>query len=98
MESLDCPDGAQSVPARNSSVGPLQAMAMLNDRFVVRMSEHFAERVSGAADPVGEAFRLALGRSPSEAEGRRLAEHAARHGLPDACRLILNLNEFMFLD
>ncbi|HZY90063.1 MAG TPA: DUF1549 and DUF1553 domain-containing protein, partial [Gemmataceae bacterium] len=72
MDALDCPDASQFAPVRSTSVTALQALALLNDRFMVRQSEHFAARV-GRAGPdlgkqVGAAFLLALGRPPSDAE------------------------------
>jgi hypothetical protein len=101
MDALDCPDASQFAPVRGSSVTALQALAMLNDRFMVRQSEHFAARVAAAGKDlnrqVEEAYRLALGRPPTAKEGAALSAYAARHGLANACRLLLNCNEFMFV-
>ncbi len=100
MDALDCPDASQFTAARASSVTVLQALAMLNDRFMVRMSEHFAKRVelAGPLDAqVGQACRLALGREPTDRERAALAGYAARHGMANACRLLLNCNEFLFV-
>jgi mono/diheme cytochrome c family protein len=100
MDALDCPDASQFAPVRSTSVTALQALAMLNDRFMVRQSEHFAARVAGAGDlraQVGRAFLLALGRPPTEKEIAGLSSYAARHGMANACRLLLNSNEFMFV-
>jgi hypothetical protein len=94
METLDCPDASQLTGARNVSVTPLQAMAVMNDRFVVRQSEHLAARVGG----VEGAYRAILQRRPSDAELRAVGDYAAKHGLANACRVLLNSNEFMFLD
>lgn len=94
METLDCPDASQLTGARNVSVTPLQAMAVLNDRFVVRQSEHLAAR----AGSVTEAFRLILGRAPTAEEEREVSRYAARHGLASSARMLFNTNEFMFLD
>ncbi len=44
MDALDCPDASQWTPQRNASVTALQALAMLNDKFIVRQSEHVAAR------------------------------------------------------
>ena len=44
------------------------------------------------------ACRLALGRLPTAAEQQALADHASQYGLESACRVILNLNEFVFVD
>ncbi len=101
MDSMDCADASQLTPARNASVTALQALSMLNNHFLVRQSEHFAERASKLSDNVpGQvqvAFELALGRPASEKETAALAAYASKHGLANACRLILNSNEFMFI-
>jgi hypothetical protein len=103
LEALDCPDASQFTPVRSSSITPLQALALLNDRFMVRQAEHLAARVrreagGDRAAQVRRAWLLALGRRPVEREQRLLERYAARHGLAGACRLILNLNEFVFVD
>src|SRR4029077_11743227 len=69
MDTLDCADSSQLTAKRNTSVTPLQALAMLNNHFLVRQSEHFAARVSGlSSDPdrqIEAAYQLAYGRSPT---------------------------------
>jgi hypothetical protein len=101
METLDCPDASQFMPVRSSSVTALQALAMLNDRFVVRQSEHFAARLGQvSADPAKQieaAYLLALGRPPTPPESAALAAYATKFGLANACRVLLNSNEFMFV-
>jgi hypothetical protein len=102
MEVLDCPDASQWAPVRNVSVSPLQALALLNNRFMVRMSEHLAERAAkmGPDLParVRAVYQLTLGREPTLHEGRAVIEYAKKHGLANACRMILNSNEFMFVN
>jgi hypothetical protein len=44
------------------------------------------------------AFRLALRRPPTAAEAQALSAYAREHGMSNACRVILNLNEFVFVD
>ena len=101
MDTLDCPDASQFTPVRSSSVTALQALAMLNDRFMVRQSEHFAARVRQADPDLGKqiemAYLLALGRPPKPEETTRLAAYAKKHGMANVCRLIFNSNEFMFV-
>ena len=46
MNALDCPDGTQLTPTRTVSITALQALAMLNDKFIIRQSEHMAERLA----------------------------------------------------
>jgi len=102
MESLDCPDGSQLTPARGASVTALQALALLNDKFMVRQSEHLAKRVEELeGDPqrrVTELYRLVLGRAPRAKEAQAVSAYAATHGLANACRMLLNSNEFVFVD
>ncbi len=100
MDALDCPDSSQFTAVRSESVTALQALALLNDPFMVRMSEHFAKRIEAAGPPreqMRRAYQLALGREPTAAEADRLAAYAQRHGLANACRLLLNCNEFVFV-
>jgi mono/diheme cytochrome c family protein len=102
METLDCADPSQSVPVRNTTITALQALSLLNNPFVVSMSEAFADRLkkdhSASADQVDEAFRLAFGRNATEPERRSFGEYAGKYGLANACRLIFNSNEFIFVD
>ena len=66
------------------------------------MAKHFAERVEKLgrddAERVTAAVRLALAREPTAKERDALAAYAKEHGLANACRVILNLNEFVFVD
>jgi hypothetical protein len=100
MSALDCPDASQFTAVRSVSVTALQALALLNDPFMVRMSEHFAKRIAAAGserDQVRRAYQLALGRFPSEHECQRLLTYAQQHGMANACRVLLNSNEFVFV-
>ena len=102
METLDCPDGSQATPIRGASVTALQALALLHDKFIVRQSEHLAERISlaltGPADQVREAYRLILGRQPTARELQMVEKYVARNGLANACRFLINSSEFIFVD
>jgi hypothetical protein len=44
------------------------------------------------------AWQLAFGRMPMDDELTPLVAYANQHGLASACRLLLNLNEFVFID
>ncbi|WP_265595283.1 PSD1 and planctomycete cytochrome C domain-containing protein [Verrucomicrobium sp. BvORR106] len=102
MTVLDCADPSMRVDRRNESLSPLQALAMLNNGLTVAMAEHFAKRLEQeASDPeqqMQRAMSLALGREATGEEVTALVAHAAQHGLANTCRLILNLNEFTFVD
>ena len=57
-----------------------------------------AEAGTDPAARVDRAFRLALQRRPQAEEREVFAGYAQRHGWAAACRLLLNLNEFVFVD
>jgi hypothetical protein len=102
MEALDCPDASQLTPKRNVSLTALQALATLNDKFVVRQSEHLAEllrKEKGKLDgQIDLAYRRMFGRSPRENERQAVKKYAQQHGLANACRFLFNTNEFLFVD
>ena len=102
MQLMDCPDASQHAPKRESSVTALQALAMLNNRFLVRQSERLAKRLrhesSSLSTQVRELFELAYHREPEPEEGRLVLALAREHGLANACRVILNSSEFVFLN
>jgi hypothetical protein len=102
MTSLDCADPSIRVDKRNESLSALQALALLNNGFMVTQARHFAERVQREApdlsSQVDRAYRLALGHSPSATDRERLVAFAQANGLPNLCRVLFNLNEFVFVD
>ena len=102
MTVMDCADPSMQVDKRNESVSAAQALALLNDPYVLAMSKHFAARIEKLPpDTAGQAtaaFRLALGQAPSPAELKELTGFGERNGLANLCRLVFNLNEFVFVD
>jgi mono/diheme cytochrome c family protein len=102
MTTMDCADPSMLVERRNQTITPLQALAQLNNQLGLAMSKHFAERVAKQdTDPaaqISDAFRIALQRTPTDAERDELVPYARKHGLVNVCRLLLNLNEFVFVD
>ena len=101
MDSLDCANASILSPKRNVTMTSLQALAVLNDPFVLKQCEHFAARLGKAAaleKQIEQAYQLALNRRPTTAESKKLCEFARKYGLPNVCRLIFNMSEFMFVD
>jgi len=102
MTSLDCADPSIRVDRRNESLSALQALALLNNGFMVTQARHFAERVRGESPDIDaqveRAFRLAVGHAPEPVDRERLVAFAKSNGLPNLCRVLLNLNEFIFVD
>jgi hypothetical protein len=101
MDALDTPDGGAVTPVRNNSTTAQQAFAMLNDAFLIRQSEQIAERIGkirSTSAQVDRAFRLILLREPSAAERDKFTTYVHNHGLANTCQLLLNSNEFLYLD
>ena len=73
LEVFDCPVTVISEPSRSSSTVSPQALALMNNQFVLEQGRFLAERVTREAGPrmedqIDRAFRLALQRPPSERE------------------------------
>jgi mono/diheme cytochrome c family protein len=102
MASLDCADPSMQVDKRNESLSALQALTLLNNPFMATMSQHFARRLETLPgtmlEKVDRAYYEAVGRKPSESERQQLADFAEQHGLANLCRVLVNLNEFVFVD
>jgi hypothetical protein len=102
FDALDFPDAALMTPVRGFSASPLQALALLNNPFVLTFSARFAGRVDATGpatdDRIRAAFRLALLREPSADELAAFGKLAEEHSTAAACRLLFNSNEFLFVD
>ncbi|MGE5193541.1 MAG: PSD1 and planctomycete cytochrome C domain-containing protein [Deltaproteobacteria bacterium] len=102
METLDCADASQLTPVRSASVTALQALAMLHNRFIVRQSEHIAARLEKSspdlAGRISSAYDLILNRPATAREIELVSAYATKHGLANAVRMLLNSNEFMFVN
>ena len=107
MESMDCPAGDQLAPVRTESITALQAFTLLNNPFLTRHSSLLAERLSAVATThppatvevqTADAFREILLRDPTASEQTDFASYTARHGLANLCRLLLNSNEFLYVE
>jgi hypothetical protein len=102
MDALDCPAGDQLTPVRNASVTVQQALALWNNAFVTYYAERFATRLESLASTKQEQVRLAcelaLCRPPTPEEEADFVGYSEKHGVANLCRLILNSNEFMFVN
>jgi hypothetical protein len=103
LDTLDCPDPSTTTPKRAVTTTPLQAMAMWNNAFVLRMAERLAARAKreaggDAKGQIAAVYRLTLCRNPTPQESQTLAEFVTKFGLNAACRVMLNSNEFMYVD
>jgi hypothetical protein len=126
FEVHDQPDTNVTAEKRNVSTVPTQALTLLNNRFVLLQSQHFAERVwreagEDAAAQVKTMYRIALSREPtarelddnltflqtqrdaeaaagSDSEEAGAAVHPTLAALTDLADIVLNLNEFVYLN
>jgi hypothetical protein len=84
MDSLDCPNASLLTPRRNVTTTSLQALAVLNDPFVLKQCEHFAARVltaGGLESQIQQAYQLALNRRPTRDEMQRLVSFTRKYGI-----------------
>ena len=95
LDRLDCPDPSVITPKRTTTLTAVQALVMLNDPFVIRMAADLALVSKGDVDA---AVRRVWLRDPSAEESQRFREYASKHGHANLCRLLLNTNEFLFVD
>jgi mono/diheme cytochrome c family protein len=102
MDALDFPDAAQLAPARPFSASALQALALLNNDFVLHHSGHFATRLEQAGatpkERIHHAFRLTFQREPTTSERKEFTAYAEKHGWAAMARVLFNSNEFLFTD
>jgi hypothetical protein len=108
LEVLDLCDSTRSIERRNVTSVPTQALTLFNGDFVNRQAEHLAARLekeaTGDAAQIERAWRLALCRPPTgdevelmqqflKQESNESTRHAA---LVQMCRVIFNMNEFVY--
>jgi hypothetical protein len=103
LDAHDCPDPSATAPRRTLTTTPLQALALMNNAFVLRMADRFAERLKKEAGEdvgkqIGRGFELAYGRRASDAEIAAARPVVEQHGLAAFCRAVINSNEFVYVD
>jgi hypothetical protein len=113
LESFDTAETDRSTPVRFVTTQPTQALALLNGAFVNKQAGLFADRLRREAGPDADkqvrlALTLATGRSARDSDVRRgvdlIAALKAREGASEQaalkcfCLVVLNFNEFVYLD
>jgi hypothetical protein len=103
METFDLPDNATPCARRANSTVPPQAFALLNNPFAIECAQAFAGRIERevGADPgaqVDRAFALALQRVPEAEERAACLRLRESRSLAELCRVVLNVNEFIYVD
>lgn len=102
LDCFDCPSPSVATPKRRTTVTPTQALALMNNSFVLRQARRFARRVDKMAPgnpgkQAAWAVRLALARPPTPPERDQLAILIRDHGLEHACWALINSSEFLYL-
>ena len=108
LQTFDAPVLTASCERRRDSITPLQALSMYDGNFASTEARHFAERVLEESSPdpgeqIQRAFQIALARNPEPAELRQVREFYAsassqQQASAGLCRVLLNSNEFIYVD
>ncbi|MEZ6128878.1 MAG: PSD1 and planctomycete cytochrome C domain-containing protein [Planctomycetaceae bacterium] len=102
LDALDFPDLGLLAPTRGFSASPLQSLVLLNNRFVLHHCRHMADRARKETDDlqqqIGQTVMRTWLRIPTDEERNMFHSLAEKHGLEAVCRLLLNSNEFLFVD
>jgi hypothetical protein len=103
LESFDMPDNSTPCGRREVSTIAPQALMLLNGSLAADAARAFAKRVKHDVgdDPtqqVQRAFELALQRSADEAELAVSRTLLAKRSLAELCRVLVNLNEFAYVE
>lgn len=98
---FDCPDASQVTPKRSRSTTPLQALNLLNGRFVMQQAEMFSLRLmqerSGEKDRIQLAYQLCFSRQPTADELNDAIAFVNEYGWTQFTRAMLNTNESVFI-
>jgi len=114
LTTFDLPDSTLPSCQRDVTTVPTQSLALLNNPFVHEQSVSLAKRVGTDGErgaQVKRAWQLVLGRSPRQTEldaalthlevqSKRFAgrESAAIDALASLCHVLLNTNEFLYVE
>src|SRR5262249_18263388 len=101
FQVFDLPGQDGTAGARTVSTVPTQALALLNDPFVLHQAQVFADRVSKEAgdDPAAEvdlAYRIALTRPPTPTELALSVDAVKKQSLVGLTHVLMNVNEFVY--
>ena len=102
FENLDAPALQTSCARRESSTHPPQALELLNGSLANDLAQAFAKRLERECGrdqdkTIDRAFRLALGRAPTENELQRSSEFLREQPLGEFTLALFNLNEFLYV-
>jgi hypothetical protein len=92
---FDFPNPNNTSEQRTETNVPLQRLFLMNSSFVERQADGLAARLTGdPAEKVRQAYRILYGRAPAPDELQMGTAFAARSGWKEYARVLLNANEF----
>ena len=101
FKTFDSPDSSVSCGRRAVTTVAPQALTLLNSDFMLDSARSLAqrlERIESLENRVERAWNLAFARPPSDDERRRGADMLAAAGAEEFALMLLNLNEFVYID
>jgi hypothetical protein len=112
FEAFDMPDTHESCARRNNTVTPYQALELMNNELVFEWAKDLAKRVSNdagmtAQSQVERAYKLVYSRAPKADEAASALAFLERQdkitgnrqtSFVDLCHMMLNSNEFLYLN
>ncbi|MFN0168785.1 MAG: PSD1 and planctomycete cytochrome C domain-containing protein [Bryobacteraceae bacterium] len=100
MAAFDAPVFSESCERRSATTTPLQALSMMNGNLIQEeaafLAKSIAAEAGGRPSQLRSAFRRVLQREPTVEELRRFGEFPGP--LEALCRVLLNSNEFLYVD
>lgn len=100
METFDLPENSVSCGRRSRSIVAPQALALLNSEMMEQAAVSLAARLKATEveESIKELFAYVLQREPTVSELRHCVRYIEDHGATALARVLLNLNEFLFID
>jgi hypothetical protein len=103
LDAYDCPDPSIKTPQRAVTTTPSQALALLNNSFVLHMSDALAERATqavphGLEQQVQFVFNEVLARPAAMGELEACCDFTQQAGLSALCRVMFNCSELVYVD
>lgn len=101
MAAFDSPVFSESCERRSMTTTPLQALSMMNGNLLQEESVFLAKRIEKEAGQdrskeIARAFEIVLNRTPSAEETKQFT--AFTGSLDALCRVLLNSNEFLYVE
>jgi mono/diheme cytochrome c family protein len=92
---FDFPNPNSTSEQRTQTNVPLQRLFLMNSSFVEQQAAALAKRLTGEdAERVRQAYRILYGRAPAAEEAQMGMAFAAKNGWAEYARVLLNANEF----